>query len=377
MADELEPQVSGDASSAPDAPPVDQPSNAPPTTGGEPSDKKLSLREQLSQNFKVAREKVAKEPDRTPSKQTLDDRPRDETGKFIPKAEAAPDKAAPAEKAPKQEAQPAPAPKPVGGPPPGWSPESKAFYNSLPMDHPLRADIAKRETEVSDGFKKYSDDAKRYQEIEQVLAPARPIYQQNGIRSDAEAIRHLMQWEANIRQNPVAAISQLARSLNIDLASIAQNPPGQSNGQDAVLQYIQPISQQVSSLQGELSRIQSDRAASEIAQFSKDKPYFEKVKTAMGQLMQAGLATDLDSAYQTAIWKDPEIRAEMMQQELDAKVSSHMEQVQQRATQARKAAISPSGKAPAAPPLNGKEKQKGVRGSILAAVEEIREGSRA
>jgi hypothetical protein len=335
--------------------------------------KKLSLREQLQEQFKAAKEPEPKEIKAKPIKS--DERPRDETGKFLPKeAAAAPEKAAPVELAPK-EVQPE-ASKPLGLPP-GWSPETKAFVNSLPADHPLRKDVEKREREVSDGFKKYSDDAKKYQEIEQVLAQARPVYQQNGFRSDAEAIRHLMQWEAAVRQNPAMAIAQLARSTGVDLASLAQNPSGQSNGQDVAAQYIQPIAQQVNSLQNELARIQSEKAASEIAQFSKDKPYFERVKTSMGQLMQAGLATDLDSAYQKAIGMDPDIRAEILKTELDSKLNASQQEAQQRAQNARKAAVSPSTRAPAAPNLTAKEKPKGVRSSILAAVEEIREGSRA
>jgi hypothetical protein len=246
----------------------------------------------------------------------------------------------------------------------------------LPPDHPLRKDVAKREAEISSGIKKYSDDAKRYSEIEQVLAPVRSVFQQAGARSDAEAINRLLSWEAAIRQNPAQAIPALARQYGVDLASLAQNPGSNQTPPDAAVQLQQYVQQAIQPVQSELQRIQSERAASEIAQFSKDKPYFEKVKVQMGQLMAQGAAADLDKAYQMAIWSDPETRAELIQKETDAKLATSQQaqadQVQ-RSQAAKKAAVSPSTRAPAAAQVNGKDHKPGVRGSILKAIADIRE----
>ena len=198
------------------------------------------------------------------------------------------------------------------------------------------------------------------------------------MQSDAEAINRLLTWEAQIRNNPAQAIPALARQYGLDLASIAQNPGSHQPPQDvSVTQQLQQLVQQaVQPVQSEMQRIQTERAAGEIAQFSKDKPYFEKVKTTMGQLMAQGAAIDLDKAYQMATWNNPEIRAELIQKQMDEKLAANQqaqaEQVQ-RSQNARRAAISPSNKAPAPPALNGKEKPKGVRGSIMAAVNELRE----
>jgi hypothetical protein len=290
-------------------------------------------------------------------------------GKFVPKVEKPVEPKAPAEIQAKQEAPPAPVSTPAVGPPPGWSAESKAAFNSLP-DH-FKNDVLKREKEVSDGFKKYSDGAKAYEEIEKVLAPVASVYQQAGLRP-SEAVARLIQWEGNIRQNPAAALARLAQLYNVDLASLAQNPGLQAP--DASLQrFIEPVSQQLNSVKTELSNLQAERAATEIREFSKDKPHFEKVKTAMGQLMAKGAATSLDQAYQMATWTDPEIRSELMKSEVDSKLAQTQQEAQKRAEAAKKAAISPSGRAPTGEAFNGKEKPKGVRGSIMAAVNQLRE----
>ena len=350
---------------------------------------KLSLRDELSKNFKEAAREPAElraKPEKTPEKiakdvKASDDRPRDPSGKFLPKettekpVEAV--KSAPVETATKTDVSPAPVSAPPGLPP-GWSPETKAFVNALPPDHPLRKDVEKREKEVSDGFKKYSDDAKKYTEIEQVLAPVRQTYQMAGVQSDAEAIRRLFMWENAVRSNPVQAIQQLARQYGVDPASFAQSTGSNQTQPDAnpQLQLQQAIQPYIAPLQQSFQRLEAERAQSEIAQFSKDKPYFDKVKVTMGQLMAQGAAPDMDKAYQMATWNDPEIRAELIQKELDEKLAANQQAQQeqlQRSQNARKAAISPSNRAPAAPQLNGKDKVKGVRGSILNAIESIRE----
>ena len=365
----------GSAGPLAEAPPVETAERSHPVTaGGDKGEKpvKLSLRDQLKANFEEAK----KEP--SPARQAaVQDRARDEKGRLLPKDTVeAPKEAAPAKETSSKEAQPIAASKPADGPPPGWSQASKQAFASLP-DH-LKSDVLKREKEVSDGFKQYSTKAKQYDEIEQALSPMRPVYQQSGIPNDAEAIRQLVQWENAFRTNPAAAITHLARIKNIDLASLAQGNPGQSNGQDATLQqYLNPVYQTVGTLKNELDSIRNERAANEIATFSKDKPYFDKVKVAMGKLMASGSVSDLDGAYQTAIWADPEIRAEMMQKEVESKLEATRAQASQRSQEARKAAVSPSTRAPAPPPLGGKDKPKGVRGSIMAAVEEIRESTRA
>ena len=369
----------GSAGPLAEAPPVETAERSHPVTaGGDKGEKpvKLSLRDQLKANFEEAK----KEP--SPARQAaVQDRARDEKGRLLPKdAVEAPKEAAPAKETPSKEAQPIAASKSADGPPPGWSQASKQAFASLP-DH-LKSDVLKREKEVSDGFKQYSSDAKKYQEFEsRILSQLRPLYQSKGVHDDAEALSRLGQWAIAFERNPEQALLNYGLQNRIDfnrLASLAQGNSGQSNGPDAALQqYLNPVYQTVNSVKSELDQIRNERAANEIAVFSKDKPYFDKVKVAMGKLLASGSASDLESAYQTAIWSDSEIRAEMMQKEVESKLEATRAQASQRSQDARKAAVSPSTRAPAPPPLGSKDKPKGVRGSIMAAVEEIRESTRA
>ena len=294
-------------------------------------------------------------------------------GKFAPKTEAAPKEAAPAE-IPQKEAQPKASE--AVGPPPGWSAESKAAFATLP-EH-IRNDLVKREKEVSDGFKKYSDDSKRYQEIEQVLAPLRPTFQQLGVKSDAEAIKSLLGWEASFR-NPATrmqAFQNLARQYGVNLNSPQSQVPEVPEQLRPVLDQFGQISQTVNNLQSELQRSREEKVSETLAAFSKDKPHYEKVRIKMGQLIQAGLAspTDLNEAYQQACQLDPEIRATLIKEQFDKQIADQKQTATQHSQVARKAAISPSTRSPVGPVVNGKAQGKqSPRESIMAAIRELRE----
>lgn len=376
------------AGTAPESASVPGESPSPAGADAETTSKPLSLRDELSKNFKEfsgpPKELSDKEPLKAEKpKKDKEGRLHASDGKFAAKESdkpVEPDKA-PAETAKAPDVQPAQS-KPAGLPP-GFSPETKAFIEALPADHPLKKDLEKRETEISNGFKKYSDDAKRYQELDQVIAPVRPIFQQSGIQSDAQAIKSLLMWEQAFRnpQTRQAAFHNLMQTYQIDPASLALPQSSPSTGQEipqaAISQYIQPVAQQLQALQGTVQGLEAQRAASEIANFSKDKPHFEQVKIRMGELMLAGAAPSMDQAYQMAIWENPQIREEMIQKQLNDALEKSKAEAAAKAQQARKVAISPAVATPATAALNGKERAKSVRGDILKAIDEVRTGSRA
>lgn len=343
----------------------------------ETPEKPLSIRESLTASIKEVGDK--------------EQRARDiASGKFIPKDKsAAPEKVEAVkpnagEKPAIQSEKTETASKP-SGPPPGWSAESKAFFNSLPADHPLRQDVEKRELEVSNGFKKYSDIDKRHQEIEQAIAPFRSVYQQNGLKSDAEAISRLLEWESSIRGNPAEGIRQLAQKFGVNLSQFAQLPPQGATGQEFP-EHLQPVlnefgqlKQTVNSMVSAQQQAEQRRVASELETFAKDKPHFESVRVAMGQLMQAGMAKDISDAYDQAVWANPELREQLLREQDEKRQAEFLKTQTEAANKARLAAVSPAPRArQGAPMANGADKgAKGVRASLMASIGELRENNRA
>lgn len=283
-------------------------------------------------------------------------------------------------------------PKAPAGPPPGWSPESKAFFDSLPPDHPLRQDVAKREEEVSNGFKSYSEKTKQYEALERVLAPSRTRFQQFGVQNDAEAISRLFEWEAAFA-NPhtkMQAFHNLAKTYGVDLSQFARQSSAPSDGSQETPDPLRPVLDEVGQLRQQVTGIvtsqqlaEQQRVASTIEAFANDKdkhPHFEKVRVAMGQLMQAGIVppNDLEGAYQRAIWADPELRDQLLREQDEKRKAEFLKTQADAAAKARQAAVSPAPRARQAAPVNGADKSsKGVRGSILTAINELREDQRA
>lgn len=329
-------------------------------------DKPVSIRDGLNAAIKEVGEKAARDRDQ-------------QTGKFTRKSSEAPLEAASTEiPAPKENVATAST---VSGPPPIWA----KVWDSLTPE--AQAIAVKRESDSAKGIDEYKGKAAQLQEITKAFEPVRHLLQQGGIQNEAQAVKRLLDWETAIRSNPAQGIASLARQYGVDLSQLAQGNSQAPQGQE-IPEHLRPVldqfgqmSQTVASLQSEIQNSRQEKIASELSTFAKDKPHFEKVRVRMGQMMAAGIvpATDLNAAYEQAVWADPDLRTELLK-ELDEKRKAEFTQAQSNAgTRARIAAVSPAPRARQGAPLaNGHDKgAKGVKGSILSAIKQLEEDQRA
>lgn len=345
-------------------------------------DKPLSLREQINKSVEAVRTEEAK-------------RARDvSTGKFIktPEGEAKPAEQPPSAteiQSEKKEAQ-GDAPK-AFAPPPGFSAETKAFLATLPADHPIKKDLEKREGEVSNGIKQYSDKAKQYDAIDQVIAPVRSTFQQAGITNDADAIKALLGWEAGFRNPATRAQSfrSLAQQYGFDLSTLVpSSPSGSPSAAQDIPDQLRPVidqfgqvSQQVQQVASRVESWEQQQAAREINAFASKHPHFEAVRGQMGQLMNAGMVQpgDLEGAYQMAIKINPEISARIAEEERAKTEEAAKAAAAEKARKAAAAAVSPPTRSPVGPsgPAPTGKNSGGVRDSILSSIKALREEQRA
>ncbi len=335
-----------------------------------PPEKPLSIRDQITKSVEAVRTEEAK-------------RARDvATGKFA-KTEASAEKPAAAEKPSDPTTEQTgqhDASKPDVAPS-AW----KAIWEKLPEE--ARALAVKREAEVTKGFDEYRSKTAQLTEISQALDPIRPILQQSGIQSDAQAVKTLLQWEGSFRnpQTRVQAFHQLARQYGVDLSTLAQNPSQAPSSVQDIPEPLRPVIDQfgndISAVKQELQNFRSERISQELSSFAKDKPHFEKVRVIMGQLMTAGIVPpgDLEGAYQKATALHPEVSAQIKADET-AKATAELTRTQaEKAKNARLAAVSPAGRSPNGAPANGaaNKSKSSVRDSILSSVTALREEQRA
>jgi len=392
----------------------------PPATPGDARGEKLSIRQSLEKSFDDARK--AEQP---PAKG------RGPDGKFAkgekPKRaaeemrEGAEDTEPPAKgdvaAAPEGEASaegdaPAAETKPATEPPAAWDKTAKAAWSKLPPE--VQAAALKREADVQKGV----DDLKsKYAEIDQALAPHLNAIRAHG-HTPAAAVQQMFSWFQALSASPDQAFPALLKSFNYDPARLVPKPTqpaaaaaapaaGDAKSGDqpageippAVQQYIsgleqkvqqfaQQVNQQLGGIQNNYQAQREAETKGVLANWSKDKPYFEKVRGTMAQLIQSGIvplkdgAVDLDTAYDKAVWADPELRA-AIQQEAQAKAAADLKAAAEAkrkadaeaAEKAKRASASLLG--PGAPgsggPAGAKPKKgKTARESILEAIEEHR-----
>lgn len=336
---------------------------------------KLGLRDQLLKSVETVRAEEA-----TRVRDTA-------TGKFAKKdTVASADNPAAAEiPATEQNVHPTDS-KPVG-PPSGWSKEAQALWDNLPPA--VKADAVRREAEVAKGFDEYRTKTAQLSEISQALEPLRPMLQQHGIQTEAQAVKRLLDWEGSFRnpQTRMQAFHKLAQQYGVDLSTLAQNSSQAPSSVQDIPEPLRPImdqfgnvTQKVTALEDRLQRADQEKVSETISQFAKDKPHFEKVRVIMGQLMESGIVPpgDLEGAYQKATVLHPEVSAAIRAEE-DKKRADELAKTQaEKSRQARLAAASPAQRAPSAPPNGNVPKGKAsVRDAILTSVSQLREEQRA
>lgn len=289
------------------------------------------------------------------------------------KAAAAGDPAAVAAAAAAAGAQP----EPKTAPPPGWSIKAKAAWDKLPTE--VRADIAKREQEVSSGFQEYSGIkpfAERARASGQTLPQALAAYTgiEDLIRRDIGAgLMHIAQNSGLTQAETGRLFAGLAQRLGFQISTNApgnQNAPGgspadQNAGADptALRQLFEPllapVLQKVTALETTLSqRAEGDRtqrltAAEQVVQSFRSDPehkFYDNLEEQIFGLLKSGLvkrtgdlAADLKTAYDQACLLHPEIRDALLNERTAALEETRKAEAKKAADKARDASRSING----------------------------------
>lgn len=321
------------------------------------------------------------------------ERTRDEQGKFAetPKGRKVltlPEKSAginvsaqPQIGSPAPDAQPSVAIKP----PHGWKAELKAKFNELPPE--VQAEIARRDSETLNAISKQDDDRLFGRRVTEIVSPYLPTIRAEG-GTPEKAIETLLQTAHVLRQGTdqqkalsVAQVIQQFRVSPQALFSILQGgnaqggqPPQQGQFDPRFETLQQRVDRMEQERQAEVQQRQIQEQAtlhSQIEDFA-TKPgheHFEKVKLMMGHLLSSGQATDLDEAYNKAIWTDPEIRSSLIAAQVDP--NKRLTEQTAKTERARNAAVSVTGSPRGARALNGAANpHSSIEDDLRAAIRE-------
>jgi hypothetical protein len=193
-------------------------------------------------------------------------------------------------------------------PPASWSATAKAKFAALDPD--VQREVLKREQDVEKGFRERASQVKRYEPLEQTIAPYREKWAVAGV-DEATAVKQLLAASDWLERDPQAAIAYLAKQYGVNPAQVQGQPQqAQPNGNSPTPEY-QALQQRFDALERQLAERESQSYQSQIDSFSSDPNnlYFENVRPQMAALLEAGQASDLADAYEKACWMNPEIRS--------------------------------------------------------------------
>jgi len=289
---------------------------------------------------------------------------RDDQGRFTEKNE--PESSTPDEEEPEEPVEEVKRPT-------TWKKEYRDVWDKMQEGKPLdREEFAKfaeyanqREAEYKRGVSAYKAEADNARQLTEALGPFIPELQAQNI--------HPVAWINNLGrahmvlskapyQEKVQMFHRLAQDYGIQLNQDGIQMPEQQYVdpyQQQLMQQLQATQQQVQQLSAIRDQEENARLNQEINRVSSDKerfPHFEMVREDMAQLLERGLAQNLETAYSKAVRMNDE--AYKLETDRLLKSTSSQASKAQQVARAKATAISPRSVTPSGQVSKGDAKDR-------------------
>lgn len=297
-------------------------------------------------------------------------RQRGPDGKFAPKAppavtDADIPKFGEAPKPPAGDAQPpAEGADPTAKAPASWKPEKAALWEKI-ADPEARAYVHEREKQLQEGFQRAAQVREVAEGVLGEFLPYQEILQAENA-TPVTAIRALLQTAYALRtaepEYRKALFLQLAQQYGVDFSQGVNPAIAQAQAEAATLKHDRMVEQ------ARAGGAQEREMASVIEQFGATHEFFPQLRTTMGKLINAGLAPDLETAYEMAQAYVPDVKAEVERRRVAAAQAAQLDGNRQRAAAATRGGGAPGagamGSGGVKPPANS------IREALEAAWDE-------
>jgi hypothetical protein len=223
---------------------------------------------------------------------------------------------------------------------------------------------------------------KRQDAFDEIMAPFKSQFERAGM-DDVGAVRQLLAAHDYLRKDPANAINWLASQYGVDIGAIGNDPALEDEFADPqVKQLQQQVAQLTGFIQNQQTQQQSYEQASTqsfIDQFAAETdasgnpahPHFETVRSVMGSLISSGNATDLKSAYEAAVYANPELRQEELKR---VAASQSQAKVKTEAVQKAKKAQRSKVRGSATPAAQALPANASIRDTINASIRQLENG---
>ncbi len=243
--------------------------------------------------------------------------------------------------------------KPSIDPPASWSREVREKWTALPPD--LQEYISKRESEAHSQITRLGNTAKAAEPLLGVIEQNRELFTRRNVQPE-QGVAALLNAQRKLDENPVAAIGWLAQQYGVDLSMFANADGSQSaqSPQVAMLQAeIASMRQQLAETSSTVRQTQAERHAAELAKyqttvetFLSDKNLTDADEAELVVLVNSEKQLNpgkppeqlLQDAYETFLYRSPERRQKVIQQQFAQEQAKQAEEAKKKATDAKKLA---------------------------------------
>jgi len=242
-----------------------------------------------------------------------------------------------------------------------WKKEYRDIWDKMEKGEQLnRDDFVKfadyanqRENEYRRGVSAYKAEADNAKSLTEAIGPFVPELQQQGIHPAAWINNlgraHMILSKAPYEQK-IEMFHRLANEYGIQLNQDSLQMPQQQYVdpyQQQLMQQLQATQQQVQQLSAIRDQEENNRLMSEINRVSSNKerfPHFDMVREDMAQLLERGLAPDLETAYAKAVRMNDE--AYKLEQDKLLRTVGNQASKAQQVAKAKATAVSPRSSTP-------------------------------
>jgi len=245
------------------------------------------------------------------------------------------------------QSEPLPEPAVWERPPASWK---KDYHEAWTTADPKLKEYAwKREEEMRAGVQPLLTKAQYADQMQQAIEPYMNNIRGLGIEAP-QAVKALMEADNVLRhgspQQKQAYFAQLAQQYGINMSDV-QIQPTDPNFY-AIQNELAQVRGEVLNWKQAQENAQNEALLSEINQFQSKAEYFEEARPTMIQLLNSGVAKDLDDAYQKAIRLDNDLFTKHQQASQGQADAAKREQSNRAAKAARAAAVSVKSSTPGA-----------------------------
>lgn len=341
------------------------------------------LRSALEEAIAQAEDGTLEAPVEKELEDTIEDTPRNEKGQFVSKEETQPveEESKTEEVVANSQDEPEETPEPVEvkpalARPTTWKKDYLPIWDKLTTGQQLSPEEAlklaeysnQRESEYKKGVSAYKAEADNARSLREAIEPFVPELQANNI-SPAAWINNLGRAHFVLAkgspEQKVQMFTKLAQDYGITLNNGDIAPVQYDPYQQQLMQQLQAMNQEVSTIKGRYEQEEQQRLMNEINRVASDVekfPHFEELRDQMAQLLENGLASDLETAYAKAV----RLNDDVWQQEQNRLLSQAKAEATkaQKVAKAKAAAVSPKSVTPNGAVGNSGDKKD--RRSILA-----------